>query len=790
MSTLSRADLATDITSKVYTNVRRLIKGNTVRDRMLNMLDSTLNKLDDADSNGGYMAINNVGMVDTSFIKSASPTGQFLRDDGTWQSVASGITASNGLTQSSGDIQLGGTLTSNTTIDGGGSLGMTIQGVSYFGASAINQLLFETNASGYTTTTNIGGGTITNSLTAPSGNNMTETMDSVSGTYTYNINNATTGSNISTGYYTLGFYDGFSWSFNNKWQLTMSNVAGLYYDDLIDGPLFQIGPNDGVMSLPRYAFAGPAGARHQLGIGPDGKVYDIGVSGLAEVLIAGNVTGGNSIYFDPGDAMYSNGSGNYIDLYAGGTNKVAIFAEDDVNIISDNTNVNVSGGYINLTPAGYGAVVVSGKFRSDHMDATTAGGTMYIGDVNASVINYGNSSTVHNFIGTAIYEMQVNSYVVDKLMTINSGGSISSGAGAGFEIEEAGIITGYFKTNSVRSGFLFRPPAASFDLDFRVGSFTANRTLIMPDASGTIALTSNLTAYVPYTGASSAVNFGSQTFSVQGVVNMGNAAANATSFGTVRIGQGTSFADFGELSAASFGIWANQATNSATNYSFLASTANTSLNGSTGVQLRIGGANRLTLTNTALTATVAMTAASFIRSGGTASQFMKADGSVDSNVYQIIYQKDAADGSITGVTTEAIIKTIFVPANTLTVGDVLRILTINKKTGTAGTCNIRIKVNTTNDLTGTPILAGVYSAGTTTVSYPFVRSLVVKNSTTNTQVVSTSIATVASDEATPSTTAVNVLSINWTVDQYVHITMQNSVVGDTSFVCLLTVAKI
>ena len=53
-----------------------------------------------------------------------------------------------------------------------------------------------------------------------------------------------------------------------------------------------------------------------------------------------------------------------------------------------------------------------------------------------------------------------------------------------------------------------------------LGSLTATRTFTLPDLSGTIALTSNLSAYVPYTGATGAVNLGDNT------LNAGNININ------------------------------------------------------------------------------------------------------------------------------------------------------------------------------------------------------------------------------------------------------------------------
>lgn len=108
--------------------------------------------------------------------------------------------------------------------------------------------------------------------------------------------------------------------------------------------------------------------------------------------------------------------------------------------------------------------------------------------VDNTVINYGNSSTVHNFLGSALYEYQANQYVLDKLITLNYGGAVASGSGVGYEIEENSIITGYFKTNGSRNGFSLLSPAIAYKSDISLASLTADRVHTMPNASGTIAL--------------------------------------------------------------------------------------------------------------------------------------------------------------------------------------------------------------------------------------------------------------------------------------------------------------
>lgn len=134
-----------------------------------------------------------------------------------------------------------------------------------------------------------------------------------------------------------------------------------------------------------------------------------------------------------------------------------------------------------------------------------------IGTTNSTIINYGNASTVHNFLGTAIYELQVNSYVQDKLMTLNYGGSVGSGIGVGYEIEENAIITGYQKTNAGRDGWSFKAPANTSYTDI-VFSSTTPRIKTFQDSTSTIAEYANkLNVFSPTTSAELATVISDET---------------------------------------------------------------------------------------------------------------------------------------------------------------------------------------------------------------------------------------------------------------------------------------
>ena len=184
-------------------------------------------------------------------------------------------------------------------------------------------------------------------------------------------------------------------------------------------------------------------------------------------------------------------------------------------VLFKDSDANVADGYLGIHPTDVNvdisfikSISPSGKFLKDNgtwdtLTSSTFSSTfifasgygidttdtedddiLNIGVTNANIINYGNSSTQHNFFGTAIYEQQVNSFVTDKLITLNNGGAAASGIGVGFEIIEEGVVTGYFKTNGSRNGYSLKSPSSEFYVDINTDDLTGDRSFSFPDTSG------------------------------------------------------------------------------------------------------------------------------------------------------------------------------------------------------------------------------------------------------------------------------------------------------------------
>lgn len=132
------------------------------------------------------------------------------------------------------------------------------------------------------------------------------------------------------------------------------------------------------------------------------------------------------------------------------------------------------------------------------IDVVATAGTdiLNIGTSAGDIINIGYAGSTINIQGTLAYQNVTNWTVTDKLITLNKGGALASGVSTGFEIEENASITGWLTTSGTRDGWELKAPAA-FLATFSMSSLSQARTYTLPDASGTFALTADLSSYTP-----------------------------------------------------------------------------------------------------------------------------------------------------------------------------------------------------------------------------------------------------------------------------------------------------
>jgi hypothetical protein len=241
---------------------------------------------------------------------------------------------------------------------------------------------------------------------------------------------------------------------------------------------------------------------------------------------------------------------------------------------------------------------------------------------------------------------------------------------------------------------------------------------------------------------------------------------------------GTSGTDFA-ISSASATHTFNLPTASAANRGALSSTDWSTFNGkqdliSAGTGISI--ASNI-VTNTAPDQTVVLTAGSGITVSGTYPSFTIASSGGSAPV---IYKSTTDAGNYSG-TTNTVVFTQAVPANTFAAGNIIRVNYRTRKTGTGGTQTLRIYVNTTANLSGTPILVGSFAnAGAPSFLVgQMLRHLVIKSSTNNTEVYfAPGLGYFIDYNIYDLTTTA---AINWTINQNFVFAIQNNNALDVNF---------
>ena len=155
-----------------------------------------------------------------------------------------------------------------------------------------------------------------------------------------------------------------------------------------------------------------------------------------------------------------------------------------------------------------------------------------------------------------------------------------------------------------------------------------------------------------------------------------------------------------------------------------------------------------------------------------------------SNYLQIV-SKDIADSTaLTGTTAITLMKSVLIPANTYTTGDVVKILSRAIRNTATGTANNYYYINTTNILTGATLI-GLQSAAAWVLGME--RNLYIK-SATNSETFISSISSSGS-EVGVSLSAPSNLNIDWTVNQYIIAAFQNAAVGNSTVMSSLIIQK-
>jgi hypothetical protein len=150
--------------------------------------------------------------------------------------------------------------------------------------------------------------------------------------------------------------------------------------------------------------------------------------------------------------------------------------------------------------------------------------------------------------------------------------------------------------------------------------------------------------------------------------------------------------------------------------------------------------------------------------------------------------KNTTDGAASSGTSNTFSQSVLVPANSVALGNVIEFKLRGRKTGANAVYTIRLYANTTNNLSGSPLLLATYT-GTLTqaLSMQMTRTAAVKNATTNTEMLLATTTNVPNDNAN---TTFSAIAVDWTTDKYIIGAVQNSNGTDSSLISLISMTII
>jgi hypothetical protein len=403
------------------------------------------------------------------------------------------------------------------------------------------------------------------------------------------------------------------------------------------------------------------------------------------------------------------------------------------------------------TPTGY-----YGAFQDDTTQTAVSANTAYPVKFNTTdlsngvtVVNDGSGNPTRvTLANTGIYNIQFSlqlektggsgNFIVDIWLRKN-GVDIPDTAGKV-------VLTGSANASPIVAAWNYLLDLAGGDYVQLMWSTTNNNAIII--AEGPVA---------PHPGVPSSILTVTQQAGI--MAGTGITAINSLTGAVQTIGTGTTGTDFAVVSSGTSHTF-NLPTASASNRGALSSGDWTTFNGK------------------------------FNTPTGTTAQYVRGDGTLATFPSLPLIYKSTTDTVGFSGTTNTAVYTQAIAANTFAAGDIIRITYRTRKTGTAGNQTLRMYANTTANLSGSPILLGTWqNIGASNFLFnSFQRHLVIKNSTNNTEVLNTATISQSTDFflASSATTCV----INWTTNQFIVFTIQNSNAADISLGSMYLIEKL
>jgi hypothetical protein len=167
--------------------------------------------------------------------------------------------------------------------------------------------------------------------------------------------------------------------------------------------------------------------------------------------------------------------------------------------------------------------------------------------------------------------------------------------------------------------------------------------------------------------------------------------------------------------------------------------------------------------------------------GGTTSQYVRGDGSLATMPIST-FKSTTDSATITG-TTNQLVQSQVIAANTYSVGDIIRVLFRTQKSTAVANMTIRIYINTANSLTGASLI-GTFSS--VNLYGQIERRLFIKSATVTQSMLSTF--TFQTDVGT--TNGITNTNIDWTQTQYIILAAQQTTGTDTTLVSGYLIEKL